>query len=74
MARKGRVKLCGLIHRLPVIIPTKQVHDSTSTLKSTTNRVIEMIRKDLQKANIKLEELLDKDTLRNKIHKWKMVV
>lgn len=46
----------------------------TSKLKSTTNRVIENIRKDLKKANIKQEELLDKDTLRNEIHKWKVVV
>lgn len=43
----------------------------TSTLISSTNRAIDK-RKCLQKANIKQDEILDKDTPRNKIRKWEV--
>lgn len=69
--RKRKANLYGHSHSLPVTRLTKQIHDMTSTLISLTNRAIDK-RKCLQKANIKQDEILDKDTPRNKIRKWEV--
>lgn len=45
--RKRRANLYRHIHRLSVIRPTQQTHNTTSTLNDTTNCVIEH-RKDLR--------------------------
>lgn len=42
------------------------------TLKITTDQIVKT-RKNLQKANKKRGEILNKDKIRNKIHMWEVV-
>lgn len=70
--RKRRLKFYGHIQRLPETRLTRQIHEATATLKSTTNWIIQT-QKDLQKADIKREEIADRDTFRDKVNRWEVI-